>query len=94
MTTQEEISITNFKISIGNGQYWIEYGDSMYPILIAPYFLVKLFEIEGIELTATQFDDENSIEFKKAILKRTTFHMYGVLMGEEGESLMPYECWV
>jgi len=90
------LSISNFKLNIESGQYWITQNDDdkYYPILMTPYYLVKLFEVEGLELTPNQFDDESSVTFKKAVLKRTNSRMWGLLMGEEEQLLTPYECWV
>ena len=96
----ETIEIKDFKLTIEFSQYWINYlengKESRYPVILSPYNLIKLFEIEGIELT---MDTDEEIEhkghcFTKSTLIRNKANSWGDLRGEEDDDLTAQTCWV
>jgi hypothetical protein len=96
----ETIEIKDFKLTIEFSQYWISYeenGDGLrYPVILSPYNLIKLFEIEGIELTLETDGvmEQEGICFTKSILIRNKVSFGGDLLGEEFDDLTAQPCWV
>lgn len=95
----ETIEIENFQLSISFSQYWISYeknGDRItYPVIISPYNLVKLFEIEGLDLTKETDSalEDDGINFNKSTLIRYKATFGGDLRGEVDNDLTAQPCW-
>ncbi len=91
----EIIEIKNFDLRIYKNQYWIKYDEDQYPIVMTPYNLLKLFEIEGIRIVPETLQEEAVIHFGKAVLLRR----YWTNVDVEGDPdepapILPYPCWV
>lgn len=84
--------IKNFEISISNGQYWIDYEDRNYPVILTPHEFKRLFEVEGVPIE--KFTDEDPVRFHKAVLLRSERRFRGDLFDEEGCDVTPQPCWV
>ncbi len=92
------VEIRDFDLEIFNTQYWIRYGDGenrrCYPIIMTPYNLLKLFDIEEIKIEPDTMNSSEPIHFSKAVLLRSKFSIRGDLRGEENDDLTAQECWV
>ena len=92
------IEIRDFDLEISNTQYWITYkvGENRrcYTIIMTPYSLLKLFEIEGIKIEPDTMNSSEPIHFSKAVLLRDYQTRVGELRGEENDDLTAQECWV
>jgi hypothetical protein len=88
----KHLEIANFELSIFNGLYWIAYEERQYPVILTPYHLKRLFEIEGLPIEA--FTGDEPARFSKAILLRRDMRFAGDLFDEEGDDITPQHCWV
>ncbi len=97
-TSEKVVEIRDFDLEISNTQYWITYkvGENRrcYTIIMTPYSLLKLFEIEGIKIEPDTMNSSEPIHFSKAVLLRDYQTRVGELRGEENDDLTAQECWV
>ena len=89
------LEITNFKLSVFSGLYWLEHDEHSYPVFFSPYDIIKMFETEGIPISESLLSQDcEELSFSKCTLLRSNHFVLRGILNEDWKDITPQKCWV
>lgn len=82
----------DFDLSIFDGIYYVDWDHGVFPVVLNPYNIFRLYEIEGIPpMDLMEFERQT---FRKAVLIRSGARLGRTLTREDGCEILPEWCWI